>query len=152
MESLTDREMQLWRAWKQAAEAVRCRMLADVGAATGLSDPDFGILVRVTDAVGPTVRQNELAAAMGWHRSRLSHQLTRMEQRGLVSRKSVAGGVEVAATEAGRDALDRARPLHAAAVRRHLTGLVPEEAESGFLRTLTRLAAAEGEPDAAPGT
>lgn len=152
MEALTDREWQLWRAWKQAAEAVRSRMLADVGAATGLSDPDFAILTRVTDAACPAVRQNELASAMGWHRSRLSHQLTRMEQRGLVTRTAVAGGVEVAASQAGRDALHRARPLHAAAVRRHLTGLVPEEAEIDFLNTLTRLAATDGEPGAAPDT
>ena len=150
MEALTDREMQLWHAWRQAADTVRARVVADVGAVTGLSDPDFGILTRLAEAGGGTLRQNELAASMGWHRSRLSHQLTRMEQRGLVTRAAVDNGVEVSVTAAGRDAVARARPLHAEAVRRHLIDLVPAGAESDFLRTLNRLAAT-GDGDRAGG-
>jgi DNA-binding MarR family transcriptional regulator len=113
-------EMQLWHAWKLAADTVRARIAADITAATGLSDADFGVLTRIAGLGGGRMRQNALAESMGWHRSRLSHQLARMEQRGLLTRHRVDAGVEVRLTDAGRDRADTARPVHAAAVRRHL--------------------------------
>jgi DNA-binding MarR family transcriptional regulator len=119
-ELLDAEEMSLWHAWKLAADAVRARVAADITAATGLSDADFGVLTRVADLGGGRMRQNALAQSMGWHRSRLSHQLARMEQRDLLTRHGVDGGVEVQLTDTGRDRADAARPVHAAAVRRHL--------------------------------
>jgi DNA-binding MarR family transcriptional regulator len=122
VDQLSEDETSLWHAWKRATETVRARVAADISAATGLSDPDFGILTRLADADDDGVmRQNELAASMSWHRSRLSHQLTRMEQRGLVTRAVQGDGVAVRFTPAGRDAAAAARPVHASSVRRHLT-------------------------------
>ena len=85
-----------------------------------LSDPDFGVLTRVVELGGGRMRQNQLAESMGCHRSRLSHHLSRMEQRGLVTREPADGGVDVIATASGAEAAAAARPVHAAAVRRHL--------------------------------
>jgi DNA-binding MarR family transcriptional regulator len=123
-ELLSADEMSLWHAWKLAAETVRATIAADITAAVGLSDADFGVLTRVAELGGGRLRQNVLAESMGWHRSRLSHQLTRMEQRGLVTRHGADGGVEVQLTDTGRERAQAARPVHAAAVRRHLTGLL----------------------------
>jgi DNA-binding MarR family transcriptional regulator len=117
--ALTEQERALWFAWKRAHEVVRARISDDVRAATGLSDPDIAILIRAHDANGP-VRQNHLATVLGWDRTRLSHQLSRMEKRGLIARRQVPGGVEVDLTDAGREVVALAQPLHAAAVRRHL--------------------------------
>jgi DNA-binding MarR family transcriptional regulator len=119
---LTPAELDLWHAWKLAAESVRTQVAADIMAATGLSDPDFGVLTRVVEVGGGRMRQSELAESMGYHRSRLSHHLTRMEDRGLVAREPAAagGGVDVVATEIGVAAVADARPAHAVAVRRHL--------------------------------
>jgi DNA-binding MarR family transcriptional regulator len=112
--------MALWQAWKRAADTVRARIAEDINAAVGLSDADFGILTRIAEIGDGRMRQNALAESMGWHRSRLSHQLSRMEQRGLVTRRPVEGGVEVKLTGTGRDLALLARPVHGAAVRRHL--------------------------------
>lgn len=112
-------ELELWFAWKHAHELVRAQVAEDIAVATGLSDPDFGILIRIDDA-GGALRQNRLASSMGWDRSRLSHQLSRMETRGLLTRRRVAGGVEAVISDAGRAAASAARPVHAAAVHRHL--------------------------------
>ncbi|HEY7486022.1 MAG TPA: MarR family winged helix-turn-helix transcriptional regulator [Streptosporangiaceae bacterium] len=125
MDLLTAEETRLWHAWKRASETVRARIAEDINAATGLSDPDFGILTRLIDLGGGTLRQNELAASMGWHRSRLSHQLTRMEQRGLLTRSPAGGGVNVTISQRGQGVTAAARPVHAAAVRRHLSGMLP---------------------------
>ncbi|WP_416069849.1 MarR family transcriptional regulator [Streptomyces sp. AK02-01A] len=82
--------------------------------------PDFGVLTRVVETGGGRLRQSRLAELMGVHRSRLSHHLTRMEERGLITRERAVGGVDVVVTDDGRRATERARPVHAAAVRRHL--------------------------------
>jgi DNA-binding MarR family transcriptional regulator len=136
---LSEAETELWHLWRQAAEAVRGRIAEEVGAVTGLSDPDFGVLTRVAELGCGSLRQNELAASMGWHRSRLSHHLTRMEQRGLVERRPSEGGVEVVITGDGRGAVAKARPLHAAAVRRHLLDWIPADSAADFRALLTRL-------------
>lgn len=140
MTELTDDEIRLWRAWTGASEMSRRRIADDVGAATGLSASDFGVLSRLVHLGEGTLRQNELAVSMDWHRSRLSHQLSRMEQRGQVVRSSVGGGVAVTITDAGRAAIDAARPVHAEAVREHLSGLVPAEQLAAFVDTLERIA------------
>jgi len=139
-ELLTDDETRLWHAWKQAAEAVRANVAARLDTATGLSDPDFGILTRLEDLGGGSLRQNELAVSMGWHRSRLSHQLTRMEQRGLLTRSNVPGGVLVTTTAQGRKAIAEARPVHARAVRELLISQVPREQAPSLIAVLEALA------------
>ncbi|WP_018334242.1 MarR family winged helix-turn-helix transcriptional regulator [Actinomycetospora chiangmaiensis] len=136
---LDDDEIALWHAFKRAGEAVRAAVAEDITRATGLSDPDFGILTRLLDA-GGCQRQNELATSLGWHRSRLSHQLTRMAGRGLVTRAGVGGGVEVAVTEAGSDLAEAARPVHAAAVRAHLLDRLPDDERAHLAALLTALA------------
>ena len=138
-ESLDDQEMLLWHAWKVAGDAVRVRIAADITAAVGLSDADFGVLTRVAEIGGGRMRQNALAESMGWHRSRLSHQLTRMEQRGLLTRHAVVSGVEIRLTVAGRDRAGAARPVHAAAVRRHLIDKLKPEERQQLLRALGAL-------------
>lgn len=138
MEPLTDDEAALWAAWVAAAEALS-QVSADVAAATGLSEPDVTVLTRLQDAEGARLRQSDLAAVTGWHRSRLSHHLRRMAERGLVNRTDVPGGVEVRLTTMGRAAAVRARPVHADAVRRHLVQALPARDRQRLLALLTRI-------------
>jgi DNA-binding MarR family transcriptional regulator len=139
VQQLGSDEMALWHAWKRAAESVRGRVAADVTAATGLSDPDFGVLTRVVEVGGGRMRQNELADSMGFHRSRLSHHLSRMRERGLITTEPSGNGVEVIATELGHDLVGQARPVHAAAVRRHLIGPLDGLDRENFRLALERL-------------
>lgn len=138
-EPLTANETRLWHAWKAATETVRTRVAEQIDAATGLSDPDFGILTRLEDLGSGALRQNELATSMGWHRSRLSHQLTRMEQRGLLTRSTVPGGVLVTATPQGRACIAKARPVHARAVREALVSAIPQDQVDALVSILEAL-------------
>ena len=132
-------EMALWHAWKAAADAVLARVAAEVTAETGLSGPDFAVLTRVAELGEGRLRQNRLAASTGFHRSRLSHHLARMEERALITREPADGGVDVLITEAGRAAGGKARPVHAAAVRRHLLSPLAGLDQGGFQAALDRL-------------
>ena len=145
MKTLSDEETRLWHAWKLAGEAVMARLARDLADEADLSGPDFGVLSRLVDLGSGSLRQQELADSMRWDKSRLSHQLTRMEARGLVQRRpGEARSVLVSITASGRKAIDTARPVHAQAIRRHLLShLGPEELET-LRRICERLAAPPG--------
>jgi DNA-binding MarR family transcriptional regulator len=124
---LTSDETEAWDAWTRVTDAVRTGVVRDVTDATGLSEPDYGVLARLVDLGQGSLRQQALADSMGWHKSRLSHHLTRMAQRGFVTREPGPGLTTVVITCVGRAALDTARPAHAAAVRRHLLNILTPE-------------------------
>lgn len=123
-------EMHLWHTWKTLTESVRGRIVQEIANTTGLSEPDYGVLSRLDELGNGQLRQQVLAESMHWSKSRLSHHLTRMQERGLVTRQSVKNdaGVCIALTSQGRAVLERARPVHARAVRHHLIDrLTPDE-------------------------
>jgi DNA-binding MarR family transcriptional regulator len=129
---LTARELQLWHAWLKISENVIAQVARDVAEASGLSAAEYAVLERLAALGNGRLRQRELAAALNWDKSRISHQLTRMHERDLLTRtKTTQEGSQVAITRRGRDALAQARPIHARAVRRHLIErLAPEHAET----------------------
>ncbi|WP_211329488.1 MarR family winged helix-turn-helix transcriptional regulator [Thermobifida halotolerans] len=105
--------------WKRAYETVRAAVIADMTVASGLSEPELSVLVCLHDA-GGVLRQAAIAAALGWDRTRLSHLLTRMEQRDYVVRDKVANGVEVALRPEGRRTIEASVPALDASTHRHL--------------------------------
>lgn len=118
---LSPRELRVWHAFRAMGEDVLGRVGRDLAQATGLSGPEFGILSRLGALGKGEMRQQTLARVMGWDKSRLSHQLTRMERRALIERQPTQGNaVLVVITELGQKELDAARPVHAESVRRNL--------------------------------
>ncbi len=143
---MTKGEIEIWHAWKRAAEAVLSRVGRDIAEGTGLSGADYGVLSRLVDLGEGELRQQALADAMGWDKSRLSHHLTRMEERELVVRKKGAGAtVRITITTAGKRALRSARPVHARAVRSAFIERIPSGARRELLVVLTAMADEAGE-------
>jgi DNA-binding MarR family transcriptional regulator len=136
-----DAETAGWTAWKRATDVVLRAVTDDIGAATGLSGADFAVLTRVVELGDGSLRQQELARLLGWERSRLSRQISRMESRGLLVRIADGPARMIAATDAGHAAVAAARPAHAAAVRRALIEPVPAEFRDRFWATITAIAA-----------
>ena len=122
--------IELWLLWKRAHETVRAAVIADMTAASGLSDAELSVLVQLHES-GGVLRQNAIAAALGWDRTRLSHLLTRMEKRDYVARGKVANGVEITLRPAGRRTIDASVPALSASTRRHLLDrLGPDDAKA----------------------
>ena len=72
----------------------------------------------------------ELGTEIGWDRSRLSHHLTRMEKRGLITREECAEdgrGLMVRLTATGRQAIEKAAPAHVENVRRYFFDLLSND-------------------------
>jgi DNA-binding MarR family transcriptional regulator len=129
----------------------------DMAQESGLSEPDYDVLSNLSEAEGYRWRLSRLAAHMLWSTSRLSHHLTRMENRGLVRREddpSDARGAFVVLTKKGLRAVQAASPPHVESVRRHFIDLLSER-EIEVLGSLTHKVldhlCAEEEGDAKAG-
>lgn len=116
----------MWRSFlemRAALDAIIERQLNDAG----LSGADYALLVPLSEAPEGVLRVRDLGRAVGWDRSRLSHQLRRMEQRGLVMRfdcPSDARGTMVQLTPEGRRAIEAVAPGHVETVRRNFVDLL----------------------------
>ncbi|MFD5418717.1 MarR family winged helix-turn-helix transcriptional regulator [Streptomyces sp. NPDC127069] len=120
---LTESEQDAWYAWRRMFPLVNAEIARDLHQDSALSEADYDVLSVLGSTDGHRMRITALAGLMSWSRSRLSHQLTRMEQRGLVRREEVAcdgRGAEVVLTASGVDAITEAAPRHVESVRRHL--------------------------------
>ena len=128
---LSPRELRIWHAFLSMGEDVLERVGRDIARATGLSGPEFGVLSRLAAFGKGEMRQQELATVMGWEKSRLSHQLSRMHKRKLLERRAGDGRATlVALTKIGREKLGTALPIRADSVRRNLLSrLTPEQIE-----------------------
>jgi DNA-binding MarR family transcriptional regulator len=85
-----------------------------------MSAADYAVMVPLSEAPNGQLRTKDLGIALGWDRSRTSHQVTRMVKRGLVFREFCeddARGSVVGLTPAGRTAIEKAAPNHVALVR-----------------------------------
>ena len=120
-EWLDEQEARAWRQFLVMSSRLRRSLGAELQRDTGLSDGDYGVLVALSEAPDARLRPSEIGTAIQWEKSRLSHHLTRMEQRGLVKRmpcKTDNRGALVGMTAAGRRALGQAAPQHVDHVRR----------------------------------
>ena len=102
---------------------IRGRILADILEHSPLTEPEFTVLAYITEA-GGSIRQNALATAAGWDRTRLSHLLSRMEARGYLARERLQNGSVVTMNAPGVEAFRATREPLVAAVQRHFTTLL----------------------------
>ena len=113
-------ELQVWRQFIETFEALRSEIGSRLLAETSLSAGDYAVLLALSEAPGERMRSSQLATAVAWERSRLSHHLARMERRGLIGREECATdsrGAEVVLTAAGAAAFHRATVPHLRAIR-----------------------------------
>ena len=118
---LDERQQRAWRGYLAMQARLQSQLNRQLQADSGLSLADFDVLVALTDRPDVQVRVLELAEALQWEKSRLSHHLARMERRGLIERRDCpddARGAFVVLSEAGREAIERAAPAHVETVRR----------------------------------
>ncbi|GGO89774.1 hypothetical protein GCM10011584_20030 [Nocardioides phosphati] len=139
---LTDEQQRIWRNWLRLNRELQATLAREIAATSDLSMADFGVLVQLTDVPEGRARISELADNLGWERSRVSHQLKRMQSRGLVERFECAEdgrGSFVGVTEAGRHAIADAAPGHVASVRRLVVDHLTADEFTDFGRLVDRL-------------
>lgn len=127
---LSPAEQRAWRAYRRMVLLADSAISRELAQQSGLSMPDYLVLSTLSEADDHRRRLTELASRMQWSPSRLSHHVTRMEQRGLVTRAECSTDLRAAyvvLTDVGWDAIRAAAPGHVASVREHLIDLLDAE-------------------------
>lgn len=127
---LDDREQRAWRGLLAMHAQLTLELGRQLQRDTDLSIAEYGVLVHLSEAPDRELRAFELGDALQWEKSRLSHQLTRMERRGLVERRACptdARGAHIAITPAGQQAIEQAAPAHVAEIRRLFIDVLRDE-------------------------
>jgi DNA-binding MarR family transcriptional regulator len=147
---LDQREAHVWQAYRDLQRELRSALDRQLVRDAGLSGAEYALLVPLSEAAGGRLRARDLGALVGWDRSRVSHQLSRMEHRRLVTREPCsddARGSIVRLTPAGRSAIDAAAPNHVAAVRRFFLDPLSDDELDTLATLFDRLLAGLAEPE-----
>lgn len=143
--------MVAWRTYIVGSALLEHRLSRELHAAHGLSLADYEILVRLSEQPDRQLRMSRLATDVAHSKSRISHQVRRLEAKGLVRRSecpSDGRGVLALLTDEGADLLGQAAPTHVAGVREHMVDfLAPEEQQvlaRVFHRVVSHLRSEEG--------
>ena len=124
-------EQKAWRAWLFSSMLLQDRLDRELTHETGISHAYYEILVALSETPGRAMRMSELADRCLSSRSRLSHAVSRLEERGWIRRQVCeedARGQLAVLTDDGFAALEAAAPVHVESVRTHLFDqLSPEQ-------------------------
>jgi DNA-binding MarR family transcriptional regulator len=120
---LSAEEQGAWRAFLAATQTLFSAVEAQLQRESGIPHGYYEILVNLSEAPDRSLRMSQLAEASTSSKSRLSHAVARLEERGWVERLDCPTdrrGQVARLTEAGFAALDAAAPAHVEQVRRSL--------------------------------
>ncbi|WP_228001219.1 MarR family winged helix-turn-helix transcriptional regulator [Nocardia australiensis] len=127
---LDDVEMRAWLGFVRTRDLIAAAVGRDSSRESNLTYVEHSVLAYIADAPDRRLTFAELAAKLEWSQSRLSHQITRMEKRGLVAREPIPDDARRTAarlTPRGADVLATAAPAHVQSVRRHLVDLLDRQ-------------------------
>jgi len=150
-------EWDAWRSFVTMRNALDRSLERNLQANGDISAADYEVLIALFEAPTKTLRARELSTRIAWEKSRLSHQVTRMEKRGLLERSDCdtdGRGTWVGITPDGSRAILRAMRGHNAAIREFFFDVVTAEELAALQalsqRVLGTIAGPECEPDDQP--
>jgi DNA-binding MarR family transcriptional regulator len=138
---LTQAEQHAWRSFLEASRLLFDALDRDLQQDAGIPHAYYEILVRLSESTGRTMRMNKLAETTRSSRSRLSHAIDRLVERGWVERLDCPTdrrGQLAELTEEGFAALAAAAPGHVAAVR----SFIIDQLSADDLQALDRISGA----------
>lgn len=141
---LTKDQQVHWRSWITASTVLHEVLSRELQEEFGLTITDYEILVRLSESPNRQMRMSDLAAKTLLSRSRLSHQIDRLEDRGLVNRRTCEDdrrGQNCTMTNKGWDTLVAAAPLHVSGVRRHFVDQLTDAEYEALGKALGKIAA-----------
>lgn len=127
---LDDPEASAWRGLWTMSQLLFDRLNRELQQRSGLSLAEYDVLFRLSEASECGLRMSALAEDTHCSRSRLSHQIDRMEADGLVRRMSCPTdrrGAFAVLTPKGRQVLEDAAPGHIGDVRTFLIDALTRE-------------------------
>jgi len=128
-------EQRIWRTYVRMSSLLPAQLNRQLQRDSGLTLPEYEVLVQLSEAPERRLRPFQICEALNWEQSRLSHQLTRMQRRGLVTRQECEAdgrGAFVCLTAAGASSIESAAPGHVAAVRQLIFDRLSDDERAVF--------------------
>lgn len=148
---LSVEEQRCWRLFLSACQSLFAAVDTQLVRDSGLPHGYYEILVHLSEAPGRALRMSQLAAASTFSKSRLSHAVARLEERGWVTRQDCPTdrrGQIAFLTDEGMAVLTAAAPGHVAQVRRSLIdALTPEQVSQLAEISAAIIGAVRADPD-----
>jgi DNA-binding MarR family transcriptional regulator len=135
MSTLNDDERAAWRQFVAMRRQLDRALAEQLQRDGDLSSAEFEVLITLHDSPDRRLRVGALAGLLGWEKSRVSHQVTRMTGRGLLERTECeddARGSWIAMTADGRRAVLRVMRGHTAELRRVFFDVVSPEQQKAI--------------------
>ena len=131
---MTPEEWQAWRAFRSMSRKLDLTLERQLQHDAEISAADFGVLGALFEAPDRQMRARDLGQRLSWEKSRISHQVSRMEKRGLLERRECETdlrGSWIGLTNDGTRAVLGAMRDHAATLRRFFFDVLdPAELEA----------------------
>jgi DNA-binding MarR family transcriptional regulator len=127
---LDDVEKRAWLGFVRTRDLVAAAVGRDSSRESSLTYVEYSVLAYLADEPDHRLAFADLAARLEWSQSRLSHQITRMEKRGLVAREPIPDDARRTAARLsprGADVLSTAAPAHVQSVRRHMVDVLDRQ-------------------------
>ena len=141
---LDEREKAVWLTLREFIWEFPTAIDRQLQRDSGLSVVEYSVLAALSECTGARKRSGDLAADLGWDRSRLSHLVKRMEVKGMVERAhsdADGRGQDVVLTDAGWDEIRSAAPGHVTFVRESVFDPLSPEEQDQLESMLTRIRA-----------
>ena len=111
---MKDLDSKAWRAFHKIGTSLLPHLGRQITNHSGISGTEYVVLVALSELTVPSVNLNRLAQGLGWEISRMSHQISRMEETGFVKKSRNTDDsrcFDVSITAKGRKIADAAVPL-----------------------------------------
>jgi DNA-binding MarR family transcriptional regulator len=103
-----------WRAFHKIGTSLLPHLSRQITQHSGITAAEYVVLVSLSELPVPVISLNRLATNLGWEISRMSHQISRMEESGLVKKtrnSEDSRSFNVSITPQGRNVAETAIPL-----------------------------------------
>jgi DNA-binding MarR family transcriptional regulator len=127
---LDDIEMRAWLGFVRTRDLIAAAVGRDSSRQSNLTYVEYSVLAYLAGEPDHRLTFADLAAKLEWSQSRLSHQITRMEKRGLVAREPIPDDARRTAARLsprGADVLSTAAPAHVQSVRKHMVDVLDRQ-------------------------
>jgi DNA-binding MarR family transcriptional regulator len=141
---LSPSQLRAWVAYMRVQLRMNYEINRQLQRDCGLSLSDYHVLNALSNSPDHKLQVSDLAALIGWERSRLSHHLRRLSDRGLTKRiQSTDDGraTDAVLTKKGLDAMVEAAPGHALLVKKLFFEPLPDELVAPFTAALEHIQA-----------
>ena len=111
---MKDLDSKAWRAFHKIGTSLLPHLGRQITNHSGISGTEYVVLVALSELTVPSVNLNRLAQGLGWEISRMSHQISRMEETGFVKKSRNTDDsrcFDVSITAKGRKMAEAAIPL-----------------------------------------